>query len=150
MRTNENPAYCARVEANTKGMEALSTGVCPGCSECMDDHGGYTVSEDYGDDDTLTYSFKARAHEHYATEDEAKLAAIEAHKEDWSTCKVYSEASFSWNGCDICGSSLGAELEVYHYISDGEIRHDMGACPDCVAYLANGDIPEPRTSDSDD
>lgn len=56
---------------------------------------------------------------------------------------VWSESHFSSSPCDICGSSLGGDREVWHWLDkDGEIMHGDGVCVDCVMYLANGDEPE--------
>ena len=104
--------YTDAVEFNLKGLEAVSTGPCPGCSQCADDYGYETV--------------------------EAYTTAYEAGK-------VCSEGSFSWQGCGICGSSLGGDLEPWHALdSDRELCHFSDACFDCVVYLANGDEPEAR------
>jgi Fe-S-cluster-containing dehydrogenase component len=91
--TTAQADYAARVERNTEGMQALSTGICPGCTTCMDTYG-------------------------------------------------YDEPAFSWQGCDICGSSLGGDMEPYHYLDDdGEIQHGDNACTDCIMFLAYGDTP---------
>jgi hypothetical protein len=80
---------------------------------------------------------------YFRTEEEAQLAAREAFARDWSTGSVFSEAFFSWGGCDICDSRLGGDFEVWHYIDpQGKIQHGERACVDCVQYLANGTLPE--------
>ena len=38
--------YTDSVERNLKGMDAVSTGVCPGCAECQDDF-GFESQEDF-------------------------------------------------------------------------------------------------------
>lgn len=86
-----------------------------------------------------------------------QLAGIEAvstgsHLEDCALCPDDIEyddgvhypddpASFSRNGCDCCGSTVGGDREVCHGLIDGELWHGR-ACIDCVMYLANGDEPE--------
>ena len=70
-------------------------------------------------------------------------ATPEEVEELWQTGKVYAEPSFSWHGCDICGSRLGGEFEPWHAIdANGDLIHGDRACVDCVVYLANGDQPE--------
>ena len=39
--------YTDRVEANLKGLKAVSTGVCPGCEVCAEDHGFGENMEDF-------------------------------------------------------------------------------------------------------
>jgi hypothetical protein len=51
------------------------------------------------------------------------------------------EGSFSWQSCDVCGSSLGGDRHVGHgYSGENLIHFDM--CVDCLMYLANGEEPE--------
>ena len=103
-------AYTGNFEHFTKGMDALSTGHCPGCEQCADDHG---VDQDTFD------------------------AGVESGE-------IPNEGSFSWSGCDLCGSALGGTLEPYHYWDKetDTIVHGFGACVDCICYIANGDEPE--------
>lgn len=108
-------------ESNTKGLKALSTGLCPGCKECVQAHG-------------------------FDPEEPGQMDAFEA---EWSSGKAYSEPSFSWAACELCNSPLGGDREPYHWIGeDGQIVHGDGACIDCVAYLANGEVPEPAEGES--
>lgn len=60
-----------------------------------------------------------------------------------------SGGSFSWRPCGICGTTLGGDRCVWHWIYGGDeygkggtIEHESDACTDCVYYLANGDEPE--------
>jgi len=39
-----NKQYVKAVESNLKGLEAVSTGVCPGCETCATEH-GFTIDE---------------------------------------------------------------------------------------------------------
>lgn len=72
------------------------------------------------------------------------------HYAAWHDGKVDDvEGSFSWSPCGICGSSLGGDRYVWHWISGGDehgkggdIQHEHDACEDCVLFLANGDEPE--------
>jgi len=64
-----------------------------------------------------------------------------------SGCENYSEdigdeGGFSWSQCGICGSSLGGNRYVWHWVDeDGEIMHEDDGCVDCLLYLSNGDEP---------
>jgi hypothetical protein len=108
--TKQQRRYIAAVEAGLQGLKAVSTGYCPGCSQC---------SEDLGYDD------------------------IDDYNADYERGAVSNEGSFSWQGCDICGSTLGGNMEVWHWMdAEGEIMHESCACVDCVMYLANGDLPD--------
>jgi hypothetical protein len=121
----------------------VSTGLCPGCDQCREAFSEYVPVERYDDCDPAGpehWTVPALDGEEYATEDAALIAAREAFKDAWSDGVVNSEASFSWSPCDICGG-LPGDREEYHYVIDGKLYHDSGACPDCVVYLANGDVP---------
>lgn len=46
--------------------------------------------------------------------------------------------------CDLCGGLPGSRYLIcgYHeHKLESDARRDFWACPDCVAYIANGDIP---------
>ena len=135
--------YTERVERNLKGCEAVSTGPCPGCDECRE-AAGYVPME-YEDDEDGSVRWYVKADypgwDAYGTEDECLAACREAFREEWHAGRVVSEGGFSWSECDICGSRLGGDREVWHYVADGEIVHADGACVDCVQYLANGTVP---------
>lgn len=114
-------AYTDAVERGLEGLQAVSTGPCPGCETCAENYGFET--------------------------DEQGMAAF---RKAWQSGDVESVASFSWSGCDICGTSLGVDTECWHAIAGKpgddlkgrEILHFQSACVDCVMYLANGDEPE--------
>lgn len=142
--------YTERVAHNLLGCEAVSTGICGGCPECRQAFDAYTVREFDGSDVNPEpyWSFDATASptapgilRAYATEDEAEAASREAFKDDCSNGCCEGEAYFSRSECDICGSKLGGDREVWHYVADGAVQHGDGACVDCVMYLANGDVP---------
>jgi hypothetical protein len=60
----------------------------------------------------------------------------------WERGEICAEGSFSWDGCGVCDNPHGATLEEWHAIdSNGDMLHFEDACPDCVAYLANGTLP---------
>lgn len=111
--------YERAVRASLEGMIGVSTGACPGCAQCASDHG-------------------------HDPDDEQSMSDFEAR---WRSGDACSEPHFSWSPCGICGSSLGGDREVWHWVharADGtrEIVHEDNACIDCVLYLANGDVPE--------
>lgn len=56
--------------------------------------------------------------------------------------EIDDEGSFSWLDCECCGSSFGGDRYAAHYNeTDGTIGH-IEICVDCLAYIANGDLPE--------
>lgn len=166
--------YAERVADNLKGCEAISTGLCPGCDTCRKEFDAYTVRETTEDESGVftRWTFDANKGEagpqgnyldpqdprrtiHFATEAEAEAAAREAFREAWSNGDVYSEGSFSWAGCGICGSTLGGTLESWHYVANNAegvrtIYHHSDACVDCVAYLNNGTLPDEDEEPAED
>ena len=53
------------------------------------------------------------------------------------------EGGFSYSQCGICGSRLGGDRYVWHWVDgDGEIMHEHDGCTDCLVYISNGDEPE--------
>lgn len=52
------------------------------------------------------------------------------------------EAHFSWDSCDCCNAIAGDRYfcEGYHPES-GEVLKGYEICPDCLIYVANGDLP---------
>lgn len=108
--------YQERVAKSLEGLEAVSTGVCPGCSRCAKDHGYHPDNPE----------------------------SMQAFEDAWCNGEIQGEPSFSWRSCGICHSPLGGDREPWHYVQGGEIYHESGACVDCIAYLANGTIPEER------
>ena len=55
--------------------------------------------------------------------------------------EVLDEGNFSWSPCDTCGASFGGDRYNAHGFVNGEIIH-LDICVDCLAYFANGDLPE--------
>ena len=59
-----------------------------------------------------------------------------------------NEGFFSWQACDLCGSTLGGQRYPCHAIMDAEMKPWHGelwhgaCCVDCLLYFANGDLPE--------
>jgi hypothetical protein len=52
------------------------------------------------------------------------------------------EGHFSWQSCEVCGSSLGGDRYAAHALDkDGNLVH-LEVCVDCLAYIANGEEPE--------
>lgn len=59
------------------------------------------------------------------------------------TEEVGDEGGFSWSACGICGSTLGGNRYVWHWLDkDGELMHEDDGCADCLFYVSNGDEPE--------
>lgn len=70
-------------------------------------------------------------------------ATEQEFEEMWQRGEICDEASFSHSPCGICGTRLGGDRHVWHWVDDdGRICHEDDACTDCVMYLANGDEPE--------
>lgn len=68
---------------------------------------------------------------------------MEEFEEAWHSGDIFEEGSFSWSGCGICGSRLGGDMHVWHWVDDdNEIIHEDDACIDCVMYMCNGDEPD--------
>jgi len=56
---------------------------------------------------------------------------------------VGDEGGFSWSPCGICGSSLGGDRYVWHWLDENnEMNHENDGCTDCLQYISNGDEPE--------
>ena len=136
-------AFTDAVERNLKGLTAVSSGVCPGCEQCRDEYGqkvtcrhcngtGYRNIRPWGLVDCC-----------FCDGDGSRPPTMEEFEEQWSSGGAFSEPSFTCQGCDICGSSLGLDAEPWHALDDNnEIIHGEHCCQDCTCYLANGDIPE--------
>lgn len=122
---SQKSAFLEAYERGIKGTEAQSPGLCPGCSQCADKL-GYRDQED--EDGNVTKS------------------ALEQYDEDLEAGAICSEAHFSWSPCDICGSSLGGDREVWHFRMGvapyDYIHHGEGICVDCVLFMVNGEEPE--------
>lgn len=53
------------------------------------------------------------------------------------------EGSFSWYPCETCGGDAGMRYEcVLTNPEPRAVRIEVRSCPDCVAYAANGTVPE--------
>lgn len=152
--TRKQLAYIERVAHNLEGLEAISTGLCPGCDECRSDYWDYRVREldplTEEDDEPIAYGFKADPDVRAESEEAAEQKAREAFDADIGNGTVSSEAQFSWSECDICGSRLGGDREPWHYVHGGRVHHADGACVDCMLYLANGDVPDLGPDEQDE
>ena len=138
-------SYADAVEHGLRGLEAVSTGLNPGCDECRSSWSDYQPRECERDGgDTLGWEVWAVKGSWYETEEAAETAAREAFEEAWSTQGVPDEGHFSWRPCGICGTTLGGTRESWHGVDrvTGRSYHFDDACTDCVVYLANGDEPE--------
>lgn len=64
-----------------------------------------------------------------------------------------SEPFFSWRHCDCCGSLLGGMRETYNFAhtdtagTDNTFQADI--CPDCVYFLAYGQLDDATMADLD-
>jgi len=114
--TTKQREFVESIERNTKGLSAVSTGICPGCEQCRTEYGVRIDGR------------------------EPTMAEFE---EQWSTQEALCEPYFSWARCELCGSPLGGNREPWHAIDDatGKIIHGDHCCVDCTLYLANGDLP---------
>lgn len=135
--------FIERVDRGLDGLEAVSTGVCPGCETCRDSFDDYRVADELE-------GYRVPAHDkdcaepiYFRTEEAATFFAEMLFENAWSCGEVYEESHFSGGGCDICGSPLGGDFESWHAIvkETGELIHGERACWDCINYLANGEVP---------
>ena len=70
-------------------------------------------------------------------------ATMEEFDEMWHKGELCYESSFSYLECGICGSYLGGDRCVWHWLADdNEVQHEDDCCFDCAMYMANGDEPE--------
>ena len=109
--------YTDAVESGLKGLEAVSTGPCPGCEQCADDHGYDNLG---------------------AFEAAWEAGDIEAEGSfSWSPCGICgSHLGGDREPWHAIAGEPGDDLK------GREILHFSDACIDCVVYLANGDEPE--------
>lgn len=137
-----------RIDNYIAGLVGVSAGgLCPGCDECRDSVGDYTVRElDWEDSDpegSMRYGFQADPDERrFETEESALVACKVSFEEAVSNQDALSEGSFSRSPCEWCGEVAGGTRHLWHYVRDGKISHEDGVCDDCVAYHANGTVPE--------
>jgi len=79
--------------------------------------------------------------------DECYSAFGNGNPKDFVDCvengELVNEASFSHSPCGICGSHLGGDRFIWHWVDDdGHIVHEDDCCVDCLMYIANGDLPD--------
>lgn len=107
-------AFTEAFKRGMHGMEAVSTGTCPGCEACM---------EIDGCDDVEAHRMK------WSSSD---CASGETHF-SWSPCGIcgtkFGGDRHAWHWIDPNDPKR-------------EIHHEDDVCTDCVLYLANGDEPE--------
>jgi hypothetical protein len=76
-------------------------------------------------------------------DDLAPDMSMEEFEEAWQSGDICDEASFSYSGCGICGTRLGGDRYVWHWLDDNNnIIHEDDCCVDCALFMANGDEPE--------
>ena len=57
--------------------------------------------------------------------------------------ELSDEGGFSSSECGICGSKLGGDRYIWHWVDEyNTIIHENDCCRDCLMYLANGDEPD--------
>lgn len=136
--TRKQRDYVNAVKHGLRGMTGVSSGICPGCEQCRNEYGQLVrcscQDSNGGEPDPYCPDCDGRG---------MRLPTMAEFDEQWSSGKVFSEPSFSWGSCGVCGSSLGGDREIWHWVDkDGAIHHEDDMCVDCVCYIANGDIPE--------
>ena len=129
-------AYAERVEAYLEGLEAVSTGGCPGCHECGLDVVPCDDCSGTGFADGLTLGTGSDGEDCPACDGMGSRDYV-----DGDEVGEGPEPGFSWSPCEICGSSLGGDRHAFHALSSGELVH-LDGCTDCVMYVANGEEPE--------
>lgn len=68
---------------------------------------------------------------------------MEEFEEAWQSGDIEESSSFSHSECGICGTRLGGDRYIWHWVDDkNNIIHEDDACQDCVLYMANGDEPD--------
>ena len=107
-------AFVEAIADNTKGLTAVSTGLCPGCQECMEKHPGIGQTREQFEEAI------------------ANGTIVQEPFFSWLECDLCGSPL---GGYYEPWHAAGA---------DGEIVHGARACVDCVLYLANGDLPEDR------
>jgi hypothetical protein len=111
-------AYTNAVAEGLKGLQAVSTGPCPGCPECADQTG-------YGED--------LEAHRKAWRTGEIESSAGFS----WRACQIC--------GCTLGGDREvwhAIHGEPGENLAGREIEHWDSVCTDCIMYLANGEEPE--------
>lgn len=135
MTKKQYAAYEAAVEYNLRGLEFVSTGACPGCSECgletreCPHCDGQKIDVEKPDDGTpdSPCPYCGGTGKIEPTETAIELA---------------SESSFSWRACDSCGSSLGGDRHPAHGRDrNGDLVH-LSVCTDCLYYLNYGRLDD--------
>ena len=75
--------------------------------------------------------------------DDCGFDSIEEYNKALESGRIGGESNFSWSACDLCGSALGGDREVYHYVDeDGNLVHGDSACTECVMELAGHYLEE--------
>lgn len=172
MKPSHPSPFVLAIERNLAGIEPVSPGACPGCSECglaprnckLCWGLGYLEPSDDGWEESLpaaTNTDNPRDRECPACAGSGEVPASEHERE------LAEEGGFSWHACDCCGSRLGgSRFPAHGFLSqklaealakippgspDGQVlrqeafdhsRIHLDICQDCLLFLANGDEPE--------
>ena len=104
--------YTESVDSALKDLSGVSTGVCPGCSECK---------SDFGCEDMTDQEFQEQWQEGKIF-DEGGFS-----RNGCGICGTSLGITvYSWHWID----------------EDGNIQHESDCCEDCLMYINNGDVPE--------
>ena len=61
----------------------------------------------------------------------------------------YTDAYFSWNECDCCGSKLGGDrYDMAGYCTETKQVNNYAVCCDCVYYLEYGQLDDMTMMDN--
>ena len=104
----------------TRNLEAVSTGLCPGCADCAN-----------------TWGFDPDSEESMIDFENQIMAG-----------ELCDEGSFSWSPCDNCSERLGGDSHVAHGLdSAGEIVH-FRVCTRCLMLINGYSLREMGEDDS--
>lgn len=127
--TAHQRAFVEAIQANTKGLTAVSTGLCPGCEECMEDYPGIGQTREQFEEAIANGTI---VQEPFFSSEGCDL------------CGSHLGGNFEpWHAVDADRRPAAFTLPGWAG-ADSEIVHGARACVDCVRYLANGDLPEDR------
>lgn len=136
MNRKEYAEYEEAVKASLEDLKFVSSGPCPGCSECPE----LSLAQ---------YWPEAAAAVKFLEDQGIDLEAIEAELQRLLETDVPSEwydaageAHFSHQPCDICGSGLGGDRYPIHGRDKDDAIVHLDACPDCYYYTEYGQLDD--------
>jgi len=105
------------------GLEFISTGLCPGCSECGLGAKDCEDCDGTGETD--------EGHVCKVCQGVGTIAPTIDEVPD-------EEPGFSWSSCEVCGSTLGGNRYTWHaQTKDGKLVHGE-CCEDCMMHMNYG------------